>query len=248
MPIDTSVITGTVAHKHSATGGSSDGGKLATGGLGGDTSFDLASGSMMYSNGTSLDELTIGGAGSALTVSGGVPTWGSGGGDIEKISTAYLSSDAANLHHTWSAVDFDDYACVTVFFNGWIQNSGTDLFIRLQNPVIATSNYYSERWVCAGGTNSSSSQTADRITLPTNSKSYRGRIDITAADSNNTNDRCLQWFLQCICTSSNAMVLQAGYLDSCNVTPVTESTGIYYVPAGGNIKEGWFSTAFKYSR
>ena len=58
MPIQTSVITGTVAHKHSATGGSSDGGKLEAGGLGGDTSFDLSQGSIMYSNGTSLEELT----------------------------------------------------------------------------------------------------------------------------------------------------------------------------------------------
>ena len=31
MPVQTSVITGTVAHKHSATGGSSDGGKLEVG-------------------------------------------------------------------------------------------------------------------------------------------------------------------------------------------------------------------------
>ena len=80
MPITTSVITGTVAHKHSATGGSSDGGKLATGGLGGDTSFDLSAGSIMYSNGTSLDELIIGSSGSVLTESGGVPTWAAGGG------------------------------------------------------------------------------------------------------------------------------------------------------------------------
>lgn len=79
MPVQTSVITGTVAHKHSATGGSSDGGKLATGGLGGDTSFDLASGSIMYSNGTSLEELVIGGTGTVLTEAGGVPTWASGG-------------------------------------------------------------------------------------------------------------------------------------------------------------------------
>jgi len=114
--------------------------------------------------------------------------------------------------------------------------------------VISTSNYYSERWVCAGGTNSSSSQTNTSITLPTNSRSYRGRIDITAADSTNTDDRCLQWFLNCICTGANAMVLQAGYLDSCNVTPVTESTGIYYQPAGGNIKAGWFSSAYKFKR
>lgn len=85
MPVQTSVITGTVAHKHSATGGSSDGGKLEVGGLGGDTSFNLASGSIMYSNGTSLVELTKGSDGNSLQLSSGLPTWAAPAGSTWNI-------------------------------------------------------------------------------------------------------------------------------------------------------------------
>ena len=108
MPITTSVITGTVAHKHSATGGSSDGGKLATGGLGGDTSFDLSAGSIMYSNGTSLDELPIGGSGSVLTESGGVPTWGSGGGGEVCYDIDSLDEDGLGFPTDFYGIEITD--------------------------------------------------------------------------------------------------------------------------------------------
>jgi hypothetical protein len=105
MPITTSVITGTVAHKHSATGGSSDGGKLATGGLGGDTSFDLASGSIMYSNGTSLDELVIGASGTVLTEAGGVPTWSAAGGSTWEIADDQVLTTPGTLQASISHYD-----------------------------------------------------------------------------------------------------------------------------------------------
>lgn len=106
MPISTSTITGTVAHKHSATGGSSDGGKLATGGLGGDTSFDLANGSLMFSNGTSVDELVIGGSGTILTEAGGLPTWAAASSSSfwEKISDEVLATPGT-LQATFSHYD-----------------------------------------------------------------------------------------------------------------------------------------------
>ena len=112
MPVDTSVITGTVAHKHSATGGSSDGGKLAVGGLGGDTSFDLSNGSIMYSNGTSLQELAIGSASDTLTVSGGVPAWAAGAAPLEKIYSTTLTSDQNAFTASFTAVNQTDIACL----------------------------------------------------------------------------------------------------------------------------------------
>jgi hypothetical protein len=92
MPVQTSVITGTVAHKHSATGGSSDGGKLEVGGAGGDTSFNLSSGSIMYSNGTSLIELVKGSDGTSLQLSSGVPVWASAAGVTASTQSGRLSS------------------------------------------------------------------------------------------------------------------------------------------------------------
>lgn len=119
MPVQTSVITGTVAHKHSATGGSSDGGKLAVGGLGGDTSFDLTNGSIMYSNGTSLEELTIGNAADTLTVSGGVPAWGAAGGGAttEFIATQTSTGNDFTTFTFGDAVDFDDYSAMIAYFS-----------------------------------------------------------------------------------------------------------------------------------
>lgn len=119
MPITTSTITGTVAHKHSATGGSSDGGKLATGGLGGDTSFDLASGSLMYSNGTSLDELVIGGSGTVLTEVGGVPAWVSGGasGSFEFVDDQELTGTATYIDSSFASISGADVAQLQVILD-----------------------------------------------------------------------------------------------------------------------------------
>ena len=119
MPVQTSVITGTVAHKHSATGGSSDGGKLAVGGLGGDTSFDLTNGSIMYSNGTSLEELSIGNASDTLTVSGGVPAWAAAGGgaSLEFIDSQTSTGNDFSTFTFSDAVDYDDYCEMRAVFN-----------------------------------------------------------------------------------------------------------------------------------
>ena len=119
MPVQTSVITGTVAHKHSATGGSSDGGQLATGGAGGDTSFDLASGSVLYSNGTSLEELTVGSNGSSMTVSGGLPAWGGAGASTyEKLTSVAVGTPSTTLDATFSAITGDDIAGLYMVFKG----------------------------------------------------------------------------------------------------------------------------------
>ena len=124
MPITTSVITGTVAHKHSATGGSGDGGKLATGGLGGDTSFDLANGSLMYSNGTSLDELVTASDGDQLELSGGLPTWQTPAGASltwEKMGSVTLGVAATTMEvGPWALADVKDFYQIFI----WTGNGG----------------------------------------------------------------------------------------------------------------------------
>ena len=128
MPISTSVITGTVAHKHSASGGSGDGGKLATGGLGGDTSFDLANGSLMFSNGTSLDELVIGGAGTVLTEAGGVPTWAGVGGSNWEFLGASSVTAGTSVNVTFAEVQPPDY-CLGIFEGTVTAGQGNDVEI-----------------------------------------------------------------------------------------------------------------------
>jgi len=142
MPITTSTITGTVAHKHSATGGSSDGGKLATGGLGGDTSFDLSNGSLMFSNGTSLDELVIGGSGTVLTESGGVPTWGAapGGAALEYVESYTIPSSTGSFTWTFgSPITLADVAKVVVICNFQKASTGATIFMKYNG--VGTSTY-----------------------------------------------------------------------------------------------------------
>jgi hypothetical protein len=213
----------------------------------------LGVGSVVYSDGNALQELVAPGVpgGETLTFAPAAtaPSWGSAsGGAMELISTVEVSSDSTPLNHTWSSVSFDDYSMVSVFFNGRLQNV-TDLDMTLQNPALTGSVYASERWYVASGSATAGQQTTDKIRLPVNSSSYRGRIDITAGDSTNTGDRCLHWFIQCnTAGGTQAMILQSGYYTACNVTPVTDSTGIHYNANSGNIKAGFFSSAYKFAR
>ena len=51
------------------------------------TQGSLTAGDVVYSDGSNLQRLAIGGAGQLLTVSGGLPTWSSGGGATELIDS-----------------------------------------------------------------------------------------------------------------------------------------------------------------
>ena len=155
MPVQTSVITGTVAHKHSATGGSSDGGKLAVGGLGGDTSFDLANGSIMYSNGTSLEELTIGGAGDSLTVSGGLPAWGGGGGVSELVGHTTTITGGTTLDLSFSAITITDVSRLVIVANIGAQGANPSTWLRVNN--ISTTTYETEGEYIVSGTSNNMS-------------------------------------------------------------------------------------------
>lgn len=247
MPANSGALTGTIAHKHSAL--SADGGFLDDGVTG---VTGTANGSLLMFDGSSVaQDLPAGNLNDVLTMGASIPAWaagGAGGAPIELISTVEVSSDSTPLNHTWSSVSFDDYSMVSVFFNGRLQNV-TDLDMTLQNPALTGSVYSSERWHVASGSATAGQQTTDKIRLPVNSSSYRGRIDITAGDSTNTGDRCLHWFIQCnTAGGTQAMILQAGYYTACNVTPVTDSTGIHYNANSGNILAGFFSSAYKFKR
>ena len=115
MPANSGSITGTVAHKHSLP--SSDGGFLDDGvtGLTG-----TSNGSLVYFDGSSIAQnLNIGGAGETLTVSGGLPAWGSGGGAIyEKVGSYAITTPSTTLDCSFSAITADDIAALFIVFNG----------------------------------------------------------------------------------------------------------------------------------
>ena len=117
MPVDTSVITGTVAHKHSSP--SSDGGFLddnVTGVTG------TSTGSLVYFDGSSVAQnLGIGSASDVLTVSGGLPQWaaagGGGGGNYTHLASG-TASGGTSLSVSFSAVSPPDY--VVAVWNGTV--------------------------------------------------------------------------------------------------------------------------------
>tara|TARA_Y100000310_G_scaffold174624_1_gene174654 strand:- start:635 stop:1387 length:753 start_codon:yes stop_codon:yes gene_type:complete len=145
MPISTSTISGTVAHKHSGTGGGSDGGKLKTGGASGDTSFDLAGGSMMYSNGTSLLELASGSPSEVVTMVGGVPTWQSipsvTGGKYQLLNDQTASGSGASpiIYTPGSPLSSADYSYLRFILKADETLTGTAQFWGEVNSL--SSNY-----------------------------------------------------------------------------------------------------------
>ena len=102
------------AHEH--TNLPLDGGPLDFVGA---TIGSLSAGSMTYSDGAALQELTIGGAGTSLSVVGGVPTWGSAAGAIyEKVGSYAITTPSTTLDCTFSAITADDIASLFIVFNG----------------------------------------------------------------------------------------------------------------------------------
>jgi hypothetical protein len=219
MPVDTSVITGTVAHKHSATGGSSDGGKLAVGGLGSDTSFDLSNGSIMYSNGTSLQELAIGSASDTLTVSGGVPTWATGGGtSYEKIASTTLSSDVNNFNVSWSAVSQSTISQILVVLNSkCTAQESPDITVN----GISTSTYESDGAYWTGGAMGQSSYSGEAYW-----RIIRGEINSNGELYSNIYLVCnpVSETISCwaFASSNHGMSMSAGYNSTTSQTTLSE--------------------------
>ena len=108
-----SLITGTVAHTHSGTAGGSDGGALAAN----QTSFGFSSGSILYSDGTNIEELAIGNNGQTLTVSAGaLPSWADGG-NWEVLDTETLTSGNTEINCSFSSVAATDISRVVFVAN-----------------------------------------------------------------------------------------------------------------------------------
>ena len=209
-------------------------------------------GDVLYENNTpELARLAKGSDGDVLTLASGLPSWAApaGGASVELISDTQVTSDVASLSHTWSAVSFDDYSMVKVVFNGWLSASA-DMYITLQNPALTGTNYEQQRFEVKGGTAAGSEITEARIRPPNgNAKNWAGWIDIFADDTDNDhNDQTIKWILNCWSYgTSKGLQLDFGHYGGS--TTETDSTGIHYASAGSTkFKDGFYSTAYKYSR
>lgn len=152
MPVDTSVITGTVAHKHSSP--SSDGGFLddnVTGVTG------TSTGSLLYADASSvLQNLPVGSNGDSLTVTAGLPSWSSGGGGALTLlnSQTFTGSSTLTIDYTTGGLDATDYQWLLIQFTGDnLNNNVSACYFRL-NTGLTASNYYQNGTETATGTTS----------------------------------------------------------------------------------------------
>lgn len=135
----------TLPHKH--TNIANDGSPLDMNNV---TIGSLAAGSIPYSDGAALQELTIGAGATVLTSTAGVPTWASAGGVTIAQLQATLSADFLNaVLATWTTVDngagdnlivsipdgVNFIACCTACVNNW--NYGSDCYMRFMEDGAA---------------------------------------------------------------------------------------------------------------
>jgi hypothetical protein len=222
-----------------------DGGALDMDGV---TQGSLTAGDLIYSDGSNLQRLAIGGSGQSLTSSGSAPQWSAASGAaVEFVASTELGSDSATMPLTWSSIPFNDYSMVSVTFNVWAVLAN-DLEIKLQNPVLSGSSYITERMSIQGGASGFSTDTRTTGTrLPIgNQKHFAGRIDIFGGDTTSTDDKRLMWNYHVSTNDQASLCLGSGYYSGS--TTETDSTGISFNQSGGNLRAGSTCTAYKYSR
>ena len=144
MPVNTSLISGTQAHKHSSP--SSDGGLLddnVTGVTG------TTTGSMLVYDASSIAQnLSIGNAADVLTVSGGTAAWVAAGSpatpDLQLVGSEVVSGGAvSDVTHTFSNIPCADISSLLILFTGQC-SSATNIGCRMN--TISTSTYNSKGW------------------------------------------------------------------------------------------------------
>jgi hypothetical protein len=143
----------TKAHQHDSAV-VQDGGSLAANA----TQFGLTNGSLLYSDGTNIQELGVGASGYVLgTASGTVPTWEAaatgGGGSMTLINNTQASSTTTTIDTTFTNIPGDDMAelyCVSAGCNG-----GFAIDVQLYDEgtnLLTSANYSNHGYTIISGT------------------------------------------------------------------------------------------------
>ena len=115
-----------------------DGGTLAAG----ETSFNLGAGSILYSDGTNIQELAIGGTGENLSVSGSsVPQWSAGSAVQSLVHYELLASDNTAITANFTAVDQDDISEIYVVACCIIDNDQVSTDLQVNGITAANYNF-----------------------------------------------------------------------------------------------------------
>jgi hypothetical protein len=120
------------------------------------TSFEMAQGSLLVSDGTAVNELTIGSNLDVLTSNGTTAAWSAaagGSGSLEKIFSVALSSDQNAFTATFTAVNQSDIACIYGVLNAEsTANENSDITINgIGGFGTGNTTYNTQGFYVAGG-------------------------------------------------------------------------------------------------
>jgi len=219
----------TKAHQHDSSV-TQDGGALAANA----TQFGLTNGSLLYSDGTNIQELGVGASGEVLgTATGTTPTWqasGGAGGAWEQVFTDTLTGDSNDWENTFTGIDQDDYAMFCLQINAGF-DLDSNILMRLHDSGGAlTTGWYSDGLKIFHGAvsyldenslgYSTISQAGNRKNMIVTVWITMGNSGFTGAGGAAENQRFSWW--------STAGVLDAysSQSGSCTTNPITSFDGV----------------------
>ena len=173
----------TKAHTHDSTI-VQDGGSLAAN----VTQFGLSAGSILYSDGSNIQELAVGSASDALVVNGAAtaPEWGSGGGAggnmvfLERFTTSAASSKTCTFS---TPVVLADFVKIVGIWNGKYHagtgTAGLELTVITNNETIDAGYNWSANVLSATTSTLVAGADTDNFTIgpDTTNAGSRGRVD-----------------------------------------------------------------------
>jgi len=230
----------TKAHQHDSTV-VQDGGALAANA----TQFGLTNGSLLYSDGTNIQELGIGATGYVLgTATGTIPTWeasGGGGGAWEQVFSDTIGVSSNVITNTFTAIPSDDYAMFCLQVQAGF-SSDSDILMQFHDGggVITTGYSTAGIRVYSGSATYNNDQLVAwaKIDEHGGRKSVIATVFFTMGNSNLVDDenRRFAWWA----AGSTGGGSAAGFTilgGNCNADPITSLNGItLYADAvgGGN--------------
>ena len=146
------------------------------------TQSDMSASSMTYSDGSHLQELSIGAEGQHLGIVSGIPAWTSSG-QLVLLETWTASGDATTKTFTANRNLKDDYQQLVIFVNGQVGTSAQDLTLAINAD---TTGYDSNTIQAVGATLSSANVTSasnwvigSTSLLDVSTRMYESEIHIT---------------------------------------------------------------------
>jgi hypothetical protein len=221
-------------HTHDGTI-SQDGGALNMDGV---TQGSLTAGDLVYSDGSNLQRLAIGGSGQSLTSSGTAPQWSAASGAImELVGYTTLGADAASINLSFAAINITDFSRLLVIAN--LQAQGANPGSYLQVNGISTSTYNQEGIYVTGGATSNLSSSAKTGWDIGKWQIGANQLHIISLTSNAVDDRLQCYYEE---AANSGINIGMGWNTTASQTSINE---VEIFGSGGNLTAGSSLTVYR---